>query len=148
MAAKKDSLTKTISGLGLVLVWLPLLAPVFFSLASLVGDGVFRFDYLMPAELFPLTLAGGALLVWGALRARSHVRWIGWSLGLAAGLLVAGQAIAVVSGLASGDIAPEGFWWIVLLSSFGLFVLADIFLAVGGAMVMRNLYRNTSGKAV
>ena len=31
----------------------PILAPVLFSAAFLVQAHVFRFDYLMPAEIFP-----------------------------------------------------------------------------------------------
>ena len=33
---------------------------------------MFRFDYLMPVELFPAALIGGGLLVWVSLRARSR----------------------------------------------------------------------------
>ncbi len=40
-------------------------------------ERIFRFDYLMPAELFPATLVGGGLLIWAALRAHSRRRLIG-----------------------------------------------------------------------
>lgn len=75
--ANKDGLTKALAIAGTALVWLPILAPVFFSAASLLLDGVFRFDYMMPAELGPVALAGAGLLLWAALRARSQVKLIG-----------------------------------------------------------------------
>lgn len=143
MKEKKDILSRFLALLGVILVWLPLLAPILFGLVSLVSHGVFRLDYLMPAELFPLTIAGGGMLVWAAVRARSHARWIGWSLGLAAGLLVAVQAVSEVSGLASGKTEPGGFWWAVVMAGFALFVLADLFLAVGGTSLLRNFFRGT-----
>ncbi len=58
------------------------------------------FDYLMPSELFPL--AGGLLLLWAALRARTGVGRVAWSLGIAVGALAGSQVLAVVTGLASG----------------------------------------------
>jgi hypothetical protein len=40
------------------LAWFPILAPIVFAVGSLLRDGRFRFDYLMPAELFPVVLVG------------------------------------------------------------------------------------------
>ena len=66
----KNTLTKILAGTGTALVWFPLLAPVLLSVILLITEGVFRLDYLIPAELFPLAGGGGILLVWAALRAR------------------------------------------------------------------------------
>ena len=92
---KKGSLTKTLAVVGTVLVWIPVLAPILFAAASLIQAGMFRFDYLMPAELFPVALVGGGLLLWAALRARARRGLIGGSLAGAVILPVAGQALAV-----------------------------------------------------
>jgi hypothetical protein len=60
MMEKKSAFTKLLAVGGTVLVWLPLLAPVVFSL---LARRLFQFDYLMPVELFPIAfLGGGALL--------------------------------------------------------------------------------------
>ena len=75
--AKKDSLTKALAVVGTVLVWIPILAPALFSAAFLIRTRMFRFDYLMPAEIFPVALVGGGLLLWAALRARSRRGLIG-----------------------------------------------------------------------
>ena len=136
--AKKDFFTKILAITGLVLVWLTILAPVIFAIMSLVRGGGFRFDYLMPAELFIAALAGGLLLLWSALRARSHVKWISWSLILAVVTLVGGQALAVATGLADGT-SGEG-WFPAVLGMIVLYDLLVVALGVGGWCLIRYLF--------
>jgi hypothetical protein len=138
---KKGSLTKALAVVGTVLVWIPILAPVLFSAAFLIQTGMFRFDYLMPAEIFPVALVGGGLLLWAALRARARRGLIGWSLGSAVALPVVGQALATVTGLASGRTEPAGWPWALVLASLALYVLALVILGVGGALLLRDLFR-------
>jgi hypothetical protein len=56
---KKGGVTIILAILGTVLVWFPILAPVLLSVAAIIKERPFRFDYLMPAELFPAALVGG-----------------------------------------------------------------------------------------
>jgi hypothetical protein len=137
---KKDLLTKVLASVGTVLTWIPLLAPILFSTFRFIEGGRLRFDYLMPAELFPVALVGGGLLVWAALRARSRRGMIGWGLGLAVGMLVGGQALAVVTGLASGETEPSGWPMAFVLGSLGLYVLALVVVGVGGVLLVRDLF--------
>jgi peptidoglycan/LPS O-acetylase OafA/YrhL len=139
--AKKGVLTKTLAIVGTVLVWFPILAPILFSVLALTIERMFRFDYLMPAELFPAALIGGGLLLWAALRARSRRRLIGWGLGIAVGLLVGGQALAVVTGLASGETEPAGWWFALVLASIAAYSLALVAMGVGGALLLRDLFK-------
>lgn len=113
---KKVVLTKILAIVGTALVWFPILAPVLLSVIVFPRRRVFHLDYLMPAELFPVALAGGGLLLWAALRARSRRGLVGWGLGLAAGMLVGGQGLAVVTGLASGEREPAGVWWALVIA--------------------------------
>jgi hypothetical protein len=138
---KTDVLTRVLAVLGTVLAWCPLLAPIFFSAILLISARVFRFDYLMPAELFPVGLLGGALLLWAAVRARSRQRLIGGGLGIAAGLLVGGQVLATVTGLASGRAEPAGWWWALVLVSLAAYSLALVVVGVGGLLLLRDLFR-------
>jgi hypothetical protein len=140
---KKGVLTKILAIAGTVLVWFPILAPVLLSVAFIITRRMFRFDYLMPAELFPVALAGGLLLIWAALRARSRQRLIGWGLVIAAGLLVGGQALAVVTGLASGETEPVGLWWALVLASLVIYTLALVDMGVGGVLLLRDLFRTS-----
>jgi hypothetical protein len=94
----------------------------------------------VPAELFPAALAGGGLLLWAALRARSRRRLIGWGLGIAVGLLVGGQVLAVVTGLASGEAGPAG-WWTIVLASIVAYSLAVVAMGVGGVLLLRDLFK-------
>ena len=57
----------------------------------------------MPAELFPVVLVGGGLLVWAAIRAGLRRGIIGWGLAAAVGFLIVSMALAMVTGLASGE---------------------------------------------
>lgn len=140
---KRSILTEILAIAGTVFTALPVLAPLFFAVAGYRAEAGFRFDWLMPAELFPLALAGGGLLLWAALRARSRRAWIAWSLGLAVGLLVGGQVLAMVTGLASGEIEAQGIWWTLVVGSIGLYALAVLSLAVNGGLLLRDLFRRT-----
>ena len=138
---KKGVLTKILAIVGTVLVWFPILAPVLLSVAVITRERMFRFDYLMPAELFPATLVGGCLLIWAALRARSRRRLLGWGLGIATGSLAGGQVLAVITGLASGEIEPAGWWWALVLASIVIYSLALVVMGVGGLLLLGDLFK-------
>ena len=138
---KRGALTKILAVTGTVLVWFPILAPVLLSLALFISRRIFRFDYLMPAELFLVALAGGALLIWAALRARSRWALIGWGLGVAAGMLVGGQALAVATGLASGETEAAGWPWALVLASLAILWLALIVVDIGAVLLVRDLLK-------
>lgn len=139
---KKDNLTKTLAIFGTLLVWFPLLAPVILSVIFYAGDHRFRFDYLLPAELFPVGLIGGLALVWAAQRAHAWRRLIDWGLGIAIGALVLSQALAVLTGLASGEMEPAGFWFVILIALLVVFWLAMIATGVGGALLLKKLFKH------
>ncbi len=139
---KKDILTKALAIVGTALVWFPILAPAAISALGFIAKGIFRFDYLMPAELFPTARVGGGLLLWAALRARSRRAIIGWGLVAAVGFLVGGQALAVATGLASGDAEPAGWQWALVLASIGIYSLALVVIAVGGVLLVRDLFKS------
>jgi hypothetical protein len=140
---KKDTLTKILAITGTVLAWFPLVAPILLTLIFFSSEGMWRFDYLMPAELFLFALAGGLLLLWAALRARSHSRLIGFSLAAAVLLLVGSQAIAVLTGLASGRIEPAGWPLAVVMSVYITFVMALLVVAIGGSLLLRDLFKKS-----
>jgi len=138
---RKDVLTKVLAVAGTVLAWFPILATVVTSVVGSIAARMLRFDYLMPAELFPAALVGGGLLLWAALRARSRRRLIGWGLGIAVGSLLGGQVLAVVTGLASGETEPAGWWWALVLASIVVYSLAIVVVGVGGVLLLRDLFK-------
>ncbi len=139
-------LTKILAGAGTLLVWVPIAAPILLTLAELLKEGLFRLDYLMPAELFPLVLVGGGLLLWAAWLRRSQRGLIGWSLGSAVILLVGLQALAEVTGLASGRTAPGGWQSALVLAGLIGYILAVVATGVGGARLLRDLFSPGTGR--
>ena len=65
----RNTFTKALAIIGTILAWLPIQAPIILSAIRLIQTGQFQFDYLIPAELFPLAMIGGGLLIWAAIRA-------------------------------------------------------------------------------
>lgn len=138
---KKDVFTKILAIVGTALVWLPILTPVLFSVVFIIQERMFRFDYLMPAELFPVALIGGCLLFWAALRAHLRHKLIGWGLAIAAGLLVGGQGLAVITGLASGEVEPTTLLLTLVLAPIIVYSLTLVVIGVGGALLLRDLFK-------
>jgi hypothetical protein len=139
---KKGTLTKILAVAGTALVWLPILAPIFFSTIVFMQERIFRFDYLMPAELGLFAFGGGILLLVAAIRARSHIKLIGWGLGIAFVMVVGGQALAVVTGLADGSTEIGGWQWALVLGSLILYTLAIIGVGIGGILLLRDLFKS------
>jgi hypothetical protein len=138
---RKWSVTKTLAAMGTVLVWLPILVPIVISLTRLISVRHFNLDYLMPAELFPVVFFGGVLLVWAAVRARSHLALIAWALIVAAIMLFGGQALAVATGLASGETEPGGLGWALVVATLAIYSLAVIAMGAGGILLIRDLWK-------
>ena len=138
---KKGKLTQVLAVLGSIFAWLPLLAPLFFSLGRLLRGGSFLVDYLMPAELFPAALLGGGLLLWAAIRAHAYRGWIGWSLLASILLLVGSQALAVATGIASGRTPLSSPWFYAVVAGLILFTLALAITAVSGVRLARDLFK-------
>ncbi len=137
---RKGVLTKILAILGTVLVWIPILFTVLTSIVGTISSRIFRFDYLMPAELFPIAFVGALLLLWAAQRARSHQKLIGWGLGGAVTFLGGGQLYAVVSGLASGKTEPTGWVWGLVIASIALYSLTLIAIGIAGISLVRKVY--------
>lgn len=138
---KKDQLSKILAVAGTVLVWIPSLAPLVIALFALGVRGVFLYDYLMPAELFPVALVGGGLLFWAAFRTKTLHKAIGVSFILAAALLVAVNLIATATGLASGETVPGGWAWALVIGVLIAYTLDLLSLGIEGAGLVRWLFR-------
>jgi hypothetical protein len=140
----RGAFTKILAIVGTLLAWFPLLAPVLLTAILYLRKGIFRFDYLMPAELFLVAVAGAALLLWASALARSQRRLIRWGIALAAIMIVGGQPIASVTGLASGEIEPEGWPWALVTASLVAYILALAVTGTGGILLLRDLFKPSS----
>jgi len=97
----------------------------------------------MPAELFAFVVVGGGLLFWAALLARSRRRLIGWGLGITVALLAGAQALATITGLASGETEPGGWSWVLVLTSIVAYTLSVIAMGIGGLLLLRDLFKTS-----
>lgn len=138
----KGVLTKIFAVAGTVLVWFPILAPILITIIFYLQEQMFRFDYLMPAELGLFAFGGGIILLVAAIRAHSRTKLIGWGLGIALLTIVGGQALAVVTGLADGSTEIGGWQWMLVLGSLVVYVLAVIEVGVGGILLSRDVFNS------
>ncbi len=138
---KNNTLTKILALVGTVFACVPVLAPLFFSLILLLRARLFRFDYLMPAEFFPVALLGGGLLLWAVLRVRRRFNLI-YAVSIMIFLWLSMNGLAIATGLASGEAEPGGFGWVLVIISIILYTLDLIFIAVNGILLTRDLFKS------
>ena len=131
---------KILTIVGTVLVWLPVLFTILASVIVTLRSGAARFDYLMPAELFPLEFGGALLLLWASLWTHYYRKSIVIGISAAFVCLVGGQAVAVASGLASGAAAPTGWIWAAVVASIAAYSLAIVALGVAGVLLATKLF--------
>lgn len=125
-----------------ILIWLPLLAPVMFSLIALISRGVFHIDYLMPAELSLLEAIGGIMLLWVAFTENYQKKLVGWSVAIAVVSLVGGQAFAEISGVATGAVKD---WQLQLtMGAIAVYTLSIIALGIGAVRLFKKVFYSTS----
>jgi hypothetical protein len=137
---RQTEITKVLAISGLVLVWFTILAPLVLAFISFFSGGGFRFDYLMPAELFIVALVGGLLLLWAALRIHVEMKWIHWAFGIAFFSLIVGVTLAKVTGLADGR-SGSGGWLPVAVGLIIIYNLALVALGIGGWYLCRDMIK-------
>ena len=105
--------------------------PIGFMLATSVIGSIMRkqflMDYMIPAELFLLVLAGAVALVVAAFRTGQNKKQTLICLAVTCAALFACQGLAVVTGLASGRTAAEG---LPLYAVMGLLIVYDVMVVV------------------
>ncbi len=143
---KLNRMTQILAVAGTVLLWLPVLAMFVFTIPGAL-KGSLNFDFLIPAEVFPVELVGGGLLLWAALRARSQRALIGGALGGAGVILAAGLLLAQVSGVASNPAGTYPVLEALVLGAVALYDLGLVAAGVGGIRLIRELFtpRRTEG---
>lgn len=137
---KKNVFTKMLAITGTILTWIPIVFTMIISIIGTLVRRTFLFDYLMPAELFPIALVGGLLLLWASWQAHFHRKLIGWGLFAMVVFLFGGQAIAIVSGLASGAIPLADWPFALVISSIIFYSLSLIEIGVMGILLVKKIF--------
>ncbi len=134
--SRADTLTRVLAVAGTVCVLLSVLS---------VGSG----DWLMPGTLFPVVLAGGAMLAVAAYRAGDRIKMIVWGLGTSCGaLIVAAMAAWVLGLLGGGDLVHQNPSWafgyaVVIVAAYISGMMA---MLAGAALLLRDLFRDMRGR--
>ena len=136
---KKILFTKNLAIFGTLIVWIPILLPIFLSIASLVSGKSINFDFLMPTELFPVILSGGILLILTAILVKSNRTAILVSFGITILSLVGSQVAAVMTGLASGEAEPSSSAYLIVIAIIGIYNFSVIGLGIAGISLVRKI---------
>jgi hypothetical protein len=136
----KNILNKIMVIIGTVLVWFPIITPILLGLSFLGRRPVFRVDYLMPAELFPVVLVGGLLLLWSSLRMKALRGLVISTLVGSVVFYVGMDLIAVATGLASGATQPAGWQFALVITVLILYILVVIAMGIAGILLWRLLF--------
>lgn len=137
---RTGALTRTLAIIGTVLAWAPLIAPLVLTRWGALGTAEFNFDWLMPAELLPAAVVGGALLAWAALRVRARRALVAWGLAIVVVSLVGSQVVAVMTGLASGATEPTGLPVVLVGGMLAIYAAAVAELGVAGILLVRDAF--------
>jgi hypothetical protein len=57
------------------------------------------------------------------------------------GLLAGGQALAVATGLGSGETEPAGWPWVLVIASLAGYTLALVVVGIAGVLLARALFQ-------
>lgn len=141
---QRNMLVKVAAVVGTVLAGIPILAPAFFSIVSAFRGGGLRFDYLMPAELLPVALLGGVILLWAAWRARLRLKLVAWALGVGVLALSIGLGLAQVTGVANSLEEPPAALMALVIAPIIVYDLAVLVMFVAGILLTRGLFKSAS----
>ena len=144
---QKTALTKIFAIAGAVLLWAPILFMLLTGIVGSIARKALIMDYLLLAEVFPIVALGLVLLVLATLLSRTLRKSIGWSSAASLLALVATNVVAAATGLASGEIAPEGPPLIatnICIAIFDLLILAVAILAI---LLIKRIFRKNQETA-
>ncbi len=137
---KHGYIFKALAVIGTILLWIPIIFPILLAIISFFESGKFRFDYLMPAELFPSALLGAIILLVCSYKAKRYRRFLTWSFFAALIFLLSSQSIAVLTGLASGDVEPTPLLLTVVLIPLAVYSLLLIVMGTSGCLLCRDIF--------
>lgn len=112
---------------------------MFFTIASMVLTGIFRYDFLMPAELFLFTLAGSIGLAVIGLLLKLPVKKLLFAFLLCTAAIFGAQAYALITGLAQGETELTGIHLIIMSISVALWHFFDLWIILESFATVRKI---------
>ncbi|PKM41250.1 MAG: hypothetical protein CVV04_01995 [Firmicutes bacterium HGW-Firmicutes-9] len=138
---QKNALIKIFAISGTVMLWAPILFMFITAIFGSIARKTLLFDYLMLAEMFPIVALGLVLLIFTTLLTRTFRKWFGWGSVSALVALVAGNLVAVASGLASGTASESGGYFMIVIVSIVVFNILVVALAILAIMLLRRIFQ-------
>lgn len=136
---RHQALTRSLAVLGTALVITPILAPLAFGMAALAQGRGFLVDYLMPFEVYPVTLLGTALIAWAAARAHERTRAVGIAIATMLAGFVLAMASARLTGIADSPMRLEAWRFAVTAGFLVVAAIAQLVVGAEGALLARGL---------
>lgn len=127
---------------GTISVLLPIIIAVLLSVIHFISKHEFILDYLIPAELGFVVLFGASLLLWVVFRVRLLVKRVIWTISIALICLFGSQGLAVITGLASGEIEPSGWQFLIVTGLLVVYDICVIVLGFFGILLIIKIYKN------
>lgn len=137
----RSVLTKVFALAGVILVWIPLFFAVLTAIIGSIASRKFLFDYLMPAELFPLALAGTIMLLLATILAHAYRKSICMAAAAAVLFLLGSQTLAAVTRLASGSAEPSGWAMVSVIVLINLYSISIAGIGAIGILLNKVVYR-------
>jgi len=128
--------------LGCILLWFPFTLPLIFAFFSLVQNGHFLFDFLIPLEIFPVVLIGALLITATFLISKIHMKIIISSLiGVICSLLFV-LIYSQISGLASGETGILSLSGSLIVLSIIIYYFSAITIGIMGLLHLKRILKN------
>lgn len=134
-------LIKVFALAGVILVWIPLIFTLLTATIGSIANRKLLFDYLMPAELFPLALSGTLLLLLAAMLTHAYRKPICLGAAAAVLFLLGSLTLAKVTGLASGSDDPAGWAMISAIVLINLYSISIVVIGTIGILINKAVYR-------
>ena len=133
---KKNIVPKILVIAGTILTWVPILFPILIF----ITEGQHILDYLMPVEMFFVSLTGGVMLIISAIMVRLRVKIIAWGLGLAILLRIGIEVLGYFRNLYSNESTIK-VWNDFIMTVVALYSIPVIVMGIGGILLWIGLFK-------
>jgi len=138
----KSLISKIIAITGTILIWIPIIVPVSFTIIFLIIKGKFAFDFLMPMELIFCVIIGAILLIIASIIMKFKWKIIGISLGTIISIFILVQFIAEITGIASGEAGMTPLLYFIMITFVIIYIISLIILCISSINLVKKLLKN------
>lgn len=138
----KILISKIISIIGTILIWIPIIAPIFFTLILLFIRKIFAFDFLMPMELLFLVIIGAIFLIATSIIMKYNWKTIGISFCIIISMFIIIQLIANLIGIVSGRTEITTIMYVIMITFVVIYIISLIILGISSILLVKKLFKS------